>query len=110
MVVEIFISIFFGLFCLVMAYLIINKRDKRLKKKLNETYDEKKDLSKQAEDERRRLLREGKRVDKGKPSIKEFVQSEGRGILQTTTTNRNRKDSPSSRGIFGKLRRRRRRS
>ncbi len=92
-------------------YVFITTRDKRRLKKLLKNYDVKEDKSKEGEEHRRGLLREGGRADPGKPSTKKFDRSEGRRILQAAVTrsakqnsSSKRKTSRRPRGILGKLR------
>lgn len=87
--------ILFIVFVWFIYYAILVGKNKRQLKKLKKNYDGKEDFSKQGEENRRRLLREGGSSDKGKPSLKQFVQPERRRVLQTASTDKSRKDSVS---------------
>ncbi len=52
-------AIIFSLFILFIIYIFSVRRDKRIKKKLLENYDESEDLGKQAEQNRQELLKGG---------------------------------------------------
>lgn len=97
--------LFLAILILVFFYLAMQRHQKKSLKKLKESYDENKDLSRRGEEQGNKgAEKRNRRTKKTKHSSSGPSKPKGQSSLQTADPNLSRKNSSGLRGILAKLR------